>query len=153
LAFGSPGTAHLVHTLQLFEACDPASARTAQVAVTARAGHLLDAASAEVVRRLGSRNLGRFAVTGFASTPRADRRLGSLVVDDWWWEAGEHQQHGVFEVLLPEWTLEAIGWVVALLAGELSALGLGTVRLTVRGGGPDHTVNSRSPAFTGPGVG
>jgi hypothetical protein len=132
LGYGSPSTTFLAQTLPLFWAARDHGTRSAVAAVTVRGRGALDDVGYDIVGRLAERNTGSFRIESYESTAGPEHDLRPFVVDDWWWDAESRQDSGFFRMVLPEWSVPAIGWIVALLAGELAGRGLGTARLSVR---------------------
>jgi hypothetical protein len=116
LPFHDSGSAlsNLVSGLNWFEICDPSAKASVRITVDGGDGNAIDHRAAEILARLQQINTGAFAFDSVSIDDSMAVDPVPTIVDEYWFVKGHPRVTLV--ATTPEWSVDALGWTVALVA-------------------------------------
>lgn len=123
---GNSAWRHLVSCLNWFEICDPNLRTAVRITVDTGTSELQDHAE-DIVALAQANNTGGFEITSHSSDTAVSVDLSPPVADEL--RLGSTRHPVTFDAVVPEWSVEALGWISTLLAGAYYDAGLRTTML------------------------
>lgn len=107
--------AELMTTVNWFRTCEPASRTRVRVTLDTGEGDGLRPVAGDLLRVVQQRNTGSFTVGPFSfdESVALDPHPSVAAHDAW---RGKDRAPVTFEATVPEWSVDAVGWLVTLLA-------------------------------------
>jgi hypothetical protein len=123
LGAGGPSVAHLVSGLNWYSTSDPAARTTVHLTLEPGEVDAIRPVTADIVAAAQRIDTGPFAVDAVLPGTR-DVVPDPAVVDDLWLGVARHPV--TLACSVPEWSLDAVGWLVGLVAAVCTSAGVRT---------------------------
>ena len=133
LHVGGSARAYLLSGLNWFGTSDLGAPVTLRVTLDTGEGDEVRRKAPEILRTLQRLNTGSFTVSSFSPEESFAVDIDLPVVDDLW--LGESRHPVTFEGTAPEFSLDSLGWMIALFAEACRKAGVETTVLTTVGKG------------------
>jgi hypothetical protein len=114
----------LMSTVKWFGTSDPAARATVRITLDIGEGEGLRPLARELLALVHARHTGPFVIESLSSDDTVAVDPQPPVVDDRW--RGQVRSPVTFEATVPEWSLDAVGWLVALFADVCRHVGVET---------------------------